>query len=290
MTHRTLWLGAALTVLVSILFAINSTLARVTYDAGSNALTLNTVRIGAAAVALYVVLRLIGVPVRLPSRERMIAFAFGVMLGAYSFFLYRAIEEMPVALCIITFYLYPLLTGIASAALGVERMTAVTAVALVTALAGLTVALDIWDKAPSLLGVALAAASAVTFTAVIVLNGRLIRGFDSRPVTLHMLTAGSLSTALVTFATGSFALPVGSEGQIAFALVVVLYVIAIIGFFIGLAMIGPVKTALFMHFEPVASLILGVIILDQVLAPVQWIGAAVVIAAMVGARVEAMRR
>lgn len=290
MSSRTLWLGAGLTVLVSILFSINSTLARVTYDAGSNALTLNTVRIGVAAVVLYLVLRIGGLPVRLPPRERVIAFGFGVMLGAYSFFLYRSIEEMPVALCIITFYLYPLLTGIASAMLGVERMTAATAAALVIALAGLTVALDVWDKAPSPLGVALAAASAITFTIVIVMNGRLIRGIDSRPVTLHMLIAGALSTGLVTFASGSFALPQGGEAQLAFGIVVVLYAIAIIGFFIGLAMIGPVKTALFMHAEPVASLILGVLILDQVLAPIQWIGAAVVIAAMVGARLEAMRR
>ena len=68
--------------------------------------------------------------------------------------------------------------------------------------------------------------------------------------------------------------------MVAFFGVAVAYSFAIIIMFFANAMIGPVRTSLFLNFEPVSTIILGFFVLGQVLTPLQLLGAAIVIAAI----------
>ena len=65
-----------------------------------------------AAIALFVILRLWRVPVNIPGREKLIGITMGAFLAFYSYGVLGAIEHLPVALVILTFYLYPKLTGV----------------------------------------------------------------------------------------------------------------------------------------------------------------------------------
>ena len=58
------------------------------------------------------------------------------------------------------------------------------------------------------------------------------------------------------------------------------YAFAMIGLFWASARLGAVRTGFFMNFEPIAAILLAALILDQVLAPVQLAGAALVICAL----------
>src|SRR5258706_51739 len=61
------WLAASAAVLVAVTFATGSTLARLAYDGGTNALSLTTTPNVVAALALVVLLRWPGVPMWLPA-------------------------------------------------------------------------------------------------------------------------------------------------------------------------------------------------------------------------------
>ena len=281
--HRP-WLGYVLIFLVATSFAVNSTSASVAYGGGSDALSVITTRTVIAALALLVFMRLRRVPIALPPRQRRIALALGVLLGLYSYGLLGAIEHIPVALAVLTFYTYPLFTGITAWLIGQERMTPVTAGALVTAFIGLALALDVTGDRLDWTGVAMAGFAAVTLSALLLLSSRLIGGGDSRPVTLHMLTTAALGYALASLLRGDFNLPETGDAWLGFAAVPVFYTFSIIGFFFAAAMIGPVRTSLFMNFEPVASMTLGFLILDQRLSATQVLGAALVIAAILVVR------
>src|SRR5437763_758383 len=82
---------------------------------------------------------------------------------------------------------------------------------------------------------------------------------------------------LIAFALG---LPRRASGWAGVLGVPFFYAFAMIGLFWASARLGAVRTGFFMNFEPIAAILLAALILDQVLAPVQLAGAALVIAAL----------
>ena len=75
-------------------------------------------------------------------------------------------------------------------------------------------------------------------------------------------------------------LPISMQGIVAFIGSCVFFSFSMIGMFVGLAKIGAIRTSLLMNFEPISSIVLGAVLLDQVLSPLQLVGAGVVIASI----------
>jgi len=123
-------------------------LARLSYDSGVTALTVNTTRSVAAAVVLVAVLRLQGVRLALPARTGWYAAGLGLIMAGYSYVLFVAIGLMPVALAIVVFYTWPFMVGVGAWLLGQERLTWLWPVAAAVAFAGLVIALDVGGSAP----------------------------------------------------------------------------------------------------------------------------------------------
>jgi drug/metabolite transporter (DMT)-like permease len=61
---------------------------------------------------------------------------------------------------------------------------------------------------------------------------------------------------------------------------VLFYAFAMIGIFAASARFGAMRSAFWLNFEPVASVLLAALILGQTLAPVQLAGAALVVSAL----------
>ncbi len=278
------WAGLLLVFAVATGFAANSACAAVAYQAGSNPLTVLATRSILAVLFLLAVLRLQGIEARLAPRRRAIAIALGVLMATYSYGLLGAIQYIPVALGVITFYTYPLLVGIGAWLTGRERPSALQALALVVAFGGLYLVLDVPGGGLDPRGIALAMMGAVLVSVLLLLNNRLVGSGDSRPVTLHMLITAAVCYVAATTVLGALALPGTASGWLAFAAVPVFYSFSIVGVFVAMSMIGPVKTSLAMNFEPVASMALGFLLLGQGLAPGQLAGAALVIGAVLLAR------
>ncbi len=273
--------GIVLCLIAAMSFACNTALASVAYKHGATPLSVLTYRIALAVIALYVVLKIQGVSVRLPAKQRNMALALGVILGAYSYGLLGAIPYMPVALAVLTFYLYPLFVGLASWALGREKMTLALGGALIVAFIGLSLALDLGGGTLNPIGFAHALGGAVLITVLVLLNSKMVGTGDSRPVSLHMLFTGFLSYAACDIALGEFPLPVDALGWAAFLGVGVFYSFAIVSMFVTISWIGTVRTALIMNLEPITSVFLGIMLLGQPMSASQLLGAAIVVGAIV---------
>ncbi len=279
-SKRRFLLGVVLILAVAASFATNSTLAAIAYADGATALSVLTYRKFAAAAVLFVIIRMWRVPLYLPPQKRRAALAMGLLLGAYSYGLLGAIEHIPVALAVLTFYLYPLFVGFGAWVTGRERMTFRLAVALITAFIGLGLALDITGAGLNMTGIALAAGGAALNAVLVLTNSRLVGSTDSRPVSFHMLITATLFYVVIDIFVGDFPLPRTPLGYAAFFGVGAFYSFSIIGFFIAVSWIGSVRTSLLMNFEPVASMFLGIIVLGQFLEPSQYLGAALVVGAI----------
>jgi drug/metabolite transporter (DMT)-like permease len=277
------WAGIVLALAAAVAFALSNASASLAYHSGSNPLTVAAIRFVLPTAALVVWLRLRGVPLGLPARDGWIALGLGAVTAAYTWALLSAIGAIPLALAILVFYLFPLVTAVILAVFGWEKLGWPTVAATVLAFVGLALALDPQGGNFHIEGVALALVAALALGIVIAVSSRVIRAGDSRPVTLYMAAVAAVLLILLCAALGKFALPQTTLGWVGFIGTSVLYAFAIIAFFIAISMIGPVRPSLLSYAEPVIAAGLGVIMLGEALVPIQIAGIALVIAALVGA-------
>jgi drug/metabolite transporter (DMT)-like permease len=290
MTPSRTWLGLVLAAAVAIAFAGNTAAARIAFDGGATPLTMTAARLAAAGALLFVVLRLAGAPTRLPRRTRLFAWTLGPLMFFYQLALLSALEYIPLALAILVFYTFPIMTGIYGWSTGREPPSVRGVAAVFVAFAGLALALDVSGGGLHPVGVLLAALSALGLTAMLQFNHRLVGAGDSRPVTLDMLASATATGLVVVLLTGDFALPSGAAGWSAFAVSTLMFSFAIISMFVAMTMIGPVRMALTMNLEPIASMLLGVFLLGQPMTPVQVLGGGLVIVAVLMVRLAPANR
>ncbi len=275
------WFGVVLALCVAASFAAGSASAGLAFRHGTDPLTVTTVRTAAAALTLLLALRLRGTSIALQPRARRNALALGILVALYSWGLYQAVALMPVALAVLTFYLYPLLTGVVAWTTRRERFTTRAAIALALAFLGLTLALNLRSGViPPALGIACALGAAVCFTGQLVLSSAVMGGNPAQPVALHMLASAAGLYVVVCLALGHFNLPHDDIGWTAFVASTVCYIGAAIGLYTAISLLGPVKSALVLNIEPVFSMMFGYLLLAQTLTPLQIAGAALVVMAI----------
>jgi drug/metabolite transporter (DMT)-like permease len=275
------WRGVVLAAIVAVGFAMNSSLAGVAYAGGSNALSVLLMRSGVACTVLFIVLHLHRVRCALPPRKRYAAMGLGVLLGAYSYGVLGAIEYLPVALAIVTFYTYPILVALLEWLAGEEPFRLRIAVSLTIAFGGIVLALDIVGAHPNLRGVSMAFLAAIAVSVMMVISHRVRGSGDSRPITLHMLGTAFVGFAIAALWSGHFAFPNTGTGWAGFIGAPVFYTFSIIALFEVMSMIGPLRAALVMNVEPVVSVLLGFLLLGQRLSALQLVGVALVIGAVI---------
>jgi drug/metabolite transporter (DMT)-like permease len=271
--------GYVLVLIGALCFAGNNAFAVVSYEGGANPLTLITVRMAAALVALALFLRLTGTPIPLPPRERNSALALGILNGAMAFCLISSFDHVAIALAILVFYLYPMLTGIGAWLLGQERLGRGLVVGLIGGFAGLVLALEVRGDVSGAFGtgVGLALAAALLMACVALYGVRVMRTSNTRSVIFHMHVSAVTLFAVASLVYGDWAMPSTTRGWIGFAANAACYTVAIVAFFTGMARIGAVRSSLLMNLEPVASIGFGFLLLGQVLDARQLAGAALVI-------------
>ena len=264
----------------AVAFAMVGICSALALNAGSNPLTVVTVRSAEAVLLLAGAFHLGGVSLKLPPRDLGYAALVAVPLTANNYLLNAAFGLIPVPLAVLIFYIWPALSTAASWALGRDRFRARSAAGLSAAFIGVALALNVDFTPAQAKGVVYAAAAAVTWSVAFILMGQFFQGRDTRPATfwttLMALAVFVLSCAL----TREVALPATAGGWIGLAGVGFFYSFALIGLFAATARIGPMRAGFYMNFEPVASVLLAALILGQTLAPVQLAGAALVICAL----------
>jgi drug/metabolite transporter (DMT)-like permease len=290
MSRPNILLGAALAGAAGIGFAANSTAAKLAYEGGSNPLTYLSLRSALAAALVLTIILVLDRSTKMPWRRRLAAIGLGAILAVYSYGLLAAIQFIPVALAVLIFYTFPLLTSIYMWISGRERPTWLSVGAILVAFFGLALALDVTSGQLNLEGVALAIMAALGITVVVVLNNRLVGTDDSRPITLHMMLSAMTLFVVITLVLGNFALPQTGLGWTGILVGTSAYAFAIVTIFIAMSYAGAVPAALSLNLEPVASMFFGFVILGQTLSALQISGAALVIAAVLSVRLADIRK
>jgi drug/metabolite transporter (DMT)-like permease len=263
-------------------------LARFAYASGVDTKTLLALRFAIAAAVMAVLLRARRLP--LPrGRTLGVLVALGALgYGGQAICYFTALRLAPAGLAALLLYLHPALVALLAAAFLRERLDTTRLVALVVALAGtlLTVAPAIGGGAPAfgpevLRGLAFAVASAAFYAAYIVVAASVA----ARAKPLAMATVVIASAAAV-FAVAALTQgpqwPQTTNGWLAVLGIALLSTVAAITlYFAGLERIGPVRASTLSTIEPLCTVLLAALLLDETIAAVQLGGGALILAAAV---------
>lgn len=289
MTPLPRWLAIAILLVIAVTFSLNHIAARVAFDHGASVVTGVVFRSGGTALAVAALLLALRVPFAVPAPTAARALVIGVVVAVQSYCIYAAVARLPVALALLTFNTYPVLFALMAWAAGMERPSRREFLAMVVALVGLALALDIagtgaqagarWDEIGA--GVAYATGASLSFALVLFLNARWLHGLDGRLRSLLAMASCCAAALAGATLTGTLALPADGAGWLGLALLTLFYGSAITALFVVQPRMRSASDVAVLNFEPVALLFLGWAILGQELAPWQIAGALVVVGSIV---------
>ena len=261
-------------------FACADVLIKVTFRAGADALTASTLRGIVGLVFLMLWLRFAQKSASVPPRARRIALALGVLFAANVFLVFKAVEAIEVPIAILTYSVYPLLTGISAAAVGLEPLSWKGAVAALIAFVGLGVMLGAHPAGLALAGVVAALAAAVCRVLLLLLTRALLQGVNPLAITLYSMVSSTVLFVLASLVLLDWQPPATALGWVAVIALGISVMGGILGVFASTGRIGPFRTALFMNLEPLLTTIGSAVVLDEVITPVQALGGAVMLGAL----------
>lgn len=274
------WVGPACALAAGLFFSFASNFAKISYLAGANPITIVAVRSLGAALVVALWLKLTGLRVLPEGKERRYAFVIGLLICVQSLAHYSAIRSIHIGLAVLVFFLFPMLTLIANAVIERRWPQPTQWLAVALAFIGLGLALAPGWSDAMWGGVSLALLAAVTFTAYFILAGRWFKTPDPRPRTVAMLGMAGLPLVLIGAGGGAFAVPHTTLGWLAAAAVPVFYLLAFVSMMNSVRLIGAVRATMLMNIEPVSTMIIASVLVEQPLALVQWVGAGLVVAAL----------
>lgn len=283
--------GVALCVVSALSFAILPFLANAAYDAGVGLSELLLLRFLIAAAVLWLL-----VLSRPRPRPRPRAAAAGLAMGTIGYatqsaLYFSALNYIQPSLDTLLLYTFPVVVFTVSVLRGRERATALRLGALVLALAGVTAVL-LGSDAGSLdpLGVALGLGSAAAYATYILVGDGIDPDLDRLTLSALVCTGATVTYVVVTLASGGPDFGFAAAGWFwAATLALVSTVVAVGTFFAGMRLIGAATASIVSCVEPVATVLIGVSLYGDALGPVQLLGAAAVVTAVVLLQVRTRR-
>ena len=277
-------------MVIATLFGANHVAARVAIDHGASVASAVAIRSGCTALFLLLLLKLQGVSLAMPRQTVLRALGVGALVAAQSFCLYSAVALIPVALALLVFQIFPMLYILLSWATGKEKPGARVFAVIPFALVGLALALDVYGKAGDVAGrwqeigagVLWALGAALSFTLVFFFNVHWLKALDGRLRTFVMMAVTAALVVSGGIAAGAMALPRDATGWLGLAALTLLYGTAITSLFIVLPRLaaGGASSTVALNFEPIAVLAIAWVVLGQAIAPLQVLGAFIVVGAI----------
>jgi drug/metabolite transporter (DMT)-like permease len=193
----------------------------------------------------------------------------------------HALEYIPVGPLAFLFYTYPAWVALLAAMRRTERLTPLRIVALTLALAGVTIMVGAPTEKLDPTGVLLALVSALLYSVYLPALEHAQEGIPSITATFLLILGAATSFVIASILMGEFFLSadfaVWSEILV---LAIVSTVIAFLTLIKGLAVLGPVRTAIVATVEPFFTATLGILVLRNQLSTATLMGGLLIAAAV----------
>ena len=262
-------------------FACADVLIKVVLIDGADVLTTSAVRAVLGVAFLFVWLKLVPPRGAFTARATWISLGLGVLFAGNVFLIFKAVEVVEVPIAILTYFVYPLLTGLAAAATRLEKITWRGAAAAVVAFLGLALMIGAHPTSLAAAGILAALGAAVCRVVILLLTRALLSGADPLRITWYSLLSSTAVFLLTMLAAGTWQPPATAAGWLALIVLSAAITTGLLGVFASTVRIGPFRTALFMNLEPPLTVIGSALLLGEVLTPLQVFGGGIMLGALV---------
>jgi drug/metabolite transporter (DMT)-like permease len=262
-------------------FACADVLIKVVLIDGADVLTTSVVRAMLGVAFLSAWLKLVRPRGAFTARATWISLGLGVLFAGNVFLIFKAVEVVEVPIAILTYFVYPLLTGLAAAATRLETITWRGAAAAVVAFLGLALMIGAHPTSLAAVGILAALGAAVCRVVILLVTRALLSDADPLRITWYSLLSSTAVFFLAALAAGNWQPPATAVGWLALIVLSAAITTGLLGVFASTVRIGPFRTALFMNLEPPLTAIGSALLLGEVLTPLQVFGSAIMLGALV---------
>ena len=277
-------------LLLACLFAGNHVAARIAFDHGVNVVTAVAVRSLITAIVVSLLVWGQRVQWHTTPRHKRFMLLIGLLVSVQSVCLYAAVARLPVGLALLVFNSYPIWATLAARIMYGRRPERAALLAMPVILIGLALALNVvqligspearalWSASGP--GVGFALGAGVSFGLVLALTQHEVADLDGRVRSAFTMGMVGVLGALAAFGTDGWRWPDAAAGWGGLVALTVLYGTAFTAVFTLLPKLGAVSNSPILNVEPVAALLLAWLVLGQVVSPLQFAGALIVVGAV----------
>ena len=271
-------LGTTLAVLAAVGLGLAVALSHFAYEGGANGITVASTRAGLMALGLPVICLVSGRSLFLPWRAWLHCAGLGVLTAMMFYGHVGAVEFIPVGLAVLLFFTYSPMIAVLNIVVVGERITTPNLIAIIVAFIGLALMLGVSLDIVDWRGVALAlgAGTAAAWNAVWLV--RRMKDYEPIVVTTHMALIAAAVLITLCLSIGTIQWPQTTSGWGGLWAVVILQATSVPLYFLALAYIGAMKSAMFTNAQPLVSITAAYLLFGEVMTPVQLLGGTLVLA------------
>jgi drug/metabolite transporter (DMT)-like permease len=274
-------------LLIAFMMGANHVAARLAFNNGVDVVTAVSFRSVLTALVVGLILWQQKVQIQIESNHKKYMLIIGGLIAVQSVCLYSSVARLPVALALLAFNTYPLSTAFWARVLYKHQAEKAVLWSMPILLLGLALALDVLGAASGLsaaehwsqigAGVAFALVASATFGLALVYTQHETTGLDGRVRTFSSMSIVGVLAVVAAMSQGGFHLPQAPAGWWGLGMLSFLYGTAFTILFTVLPKLGVVGNSAIMNVEPVFALVLAWALLDQAIAPIQLVGAFLVV-------------
>ncbi len=272
-------LGIIIVTTTALLISLSSIFSRFAYDAGANPQTMVLFRFLLFCTLLLIIRPKTKNQTTLTKHMRLAAIVAGCFYTIGSGSLLASIFFLPVSLAVVIFYTYPILTMAGEKILDRQSPKLLEVGCFLLAFAGLILALNIQiDSAISPIGIVFGVTAALGMSACYLISDRNLKDIAPEQSTFYLAGTGLILSSAFILVTQTFNLGDTNTINLSFVFLASFsFAVAFFFMFKGISLIGAVNTAMILNLEPVFTITLAFLMLNESLSTIQLIGAALVL-------------
>ena len=283
--------GIGATLLSAIYFGFVPLLMKTVYAGGGNSFTAAFLRFAFSIPVLFVVLKIKGVDLRITREELkhfFIITAFGY--AGTTLLVFTAYNYIPTGMTTTIHFLYPTFTVAGLMIFYREKIKASKIFCVILCLIGIIMFYNGGEGHASLIGILLALCSSMTYAFYTIFLGKseALRDIEPMKRLFYMHIIGAMIMLAIGLISGNlnFHMTPLSWGVMALTANLTAFVGALL-YQIGVKYIGAESTAMLSTFEPITSVIVGILVYGEPMTVRIFIGCAAIIAStLIIARTE----
>jgi drug/metabolite transporter (DMT)-like permease len=273
-------IGVFLILISGISFGAAAIFARFAYEAGTDPITLLFLRFGIASICMILMMVVRRLP--LPRGQILLGLVLMGALGyvGQSFCYFTALTLVSAGLVALLLYLYPAIVTVLAMLILKDPISKWKTLALLFALIGTVLTIGpVGGGQP--LGIVLGLGAAFIYSIYILVGSKITKpGTAIQSSTVIITSAAVVFGVLIAIRGASF--PTTFFGwSSASALALISTVLAIVTFLAGLERVGPTNAATLSTIEPVVTVVLAALILDESITPLRILGGLMILLAVI---------